>query len=133
MILSIQNMPTYCVYDKCSKRCSFNLPSENQGLYCFDHKFENMVDVKNKRCIHENCTKRPTFNLPTETQGLYCSEHKKENMVNVKHKWCIHENCTKIPVFNTRFQVRIIQLFYDDMYEEYLSKKEEDITYLICV
>tara|TARA_Y100000389_G_scaffold26815_1_gene23046 strand:+ start:5485 stop:5802 length:318 start_codon:yes stop_codon:yes gene_type:complete len=27
------------------------------------------------------------------------------------------------------FQVRTIQLFYDDMYEEYLSKKEEDITF----
>ena len=80
-------MTRKCCEYNCDKRPSFNLPTETKGLYCADHKKENMINVIEKRCcIEEGCIKRPSFNLPTETKGLYCVDHKKENMICVTVK-----------------------------------------------
>src|SRR3989344_4196037 len=84
-----------CLHEECNKRPTFNLPTETKGLYCSEHKLENMIDVIHKRCAHEGCNKRPNFNLPTEIRGLYCFKHKLENMVCVIVKRCVHEGCTK--------------------------------------
>ena len=89
-----------CIFDGCNKQPNFNLPTETNGIYCFDHKKENMIDIKSKRCIFDGCNKRPYFNLPTETKGIYCYDHKKENMIDVQHKRCIFEGCNKQPNFN---------------------------------
>ena len=89
-----------CLEEGCNKQPTFNLPAETKGIYCFEHKKENMIDVKNKRCLEEGCNTRPTFNLPTETKGIYCFEHKKENMIDVKSKRCLEEGCNKQPTFN---------------------------------
>jgi hypothetical protein len=90
---------------------TFNLPTETKGTYCFEHKQENMIDVKHKRCQFENCMKRPNFNLPTETKGIYCFEHKQENMINVKNKRCQFENCMKHPNFNLPTETKGIYCF----------------------
>ena len=89
-----------CMHEKCSKQPAFNLPTETKGIYCLEHKKENMISVTVKKCTHKGCSKRPSFNLPTETNGIYCFEHKKENMVDVKNKKCIYEECNKQPNFN---------------------------------
>ena len=54
-------MPTHCVHDGCTTSAAFNLPTETKGLYCADHKLENMINVKSKRCIYDGCTKQPTL------------------------------------------------------------------------
>jgi hypothetical protein len=89
-----------CQHENCNKLPNFNTPTETTGLFCFEHKKENMINVLSKRCQHQNCNKHPLFNLPKETTGLFCFEHKKENMINVKDKRCQHKNCNKIPNFN---------------------------------
>jgi len=89
-----------CLEPNCIKRPNFNIPIETKGLYCFDHRKENMIDVISKRCLEPNCIKRPNFNIPTETKGLYCFDHKKENMIDVKNKRCLEPNCIKRPTFN---------------------------------
>ena len=93
-------MPQKCINIDCTKIPSFNLPNKTETLYCFEHKKENMIDIKSKRCINIDCTKIPSFNLPNETNALYCSKHKKENMIDIKHKKCINEGCQKRPTFN---------------------------------
>lgn len=45
-------------------------------------------------------------------------------MVDVKHSKCIDCNT---------FKVKLIQLYYDDNYVEYMPIKEEDITLLVCI
>ena len=100
-----------CIYENCNKIPTFNLPTETRGLYCFEHKKENMINVKHKRCIHPNCNKQPSFNLPTETRGLYCFEHKKENMICVTVKRCIHPNCNTRPSFNLPTETRGLYCF----------------------
>jgi hypothetical protein len=35
-----------CIFDKCSKIPSFNLPTETKAIYCKEHKKENMIDIK---------------------------------------------------------------------------------------
>ena len=70
-----------CKETNCKTIPYFNVEGQTKALYCFNHKLENMVDVKNKTCVHPNCKKQPTFNEEGETKAKYCSEHKLENMV----------------------------------------------------
>jgi len=56
----------------CIKHPVFNIPTEKYGKFCFEHKLENMIDVKNKRCNHDGCIKIPNFNIPTEKDGTLC-------------------------------------------------------------
>jgi len=91
-------MPSKCIEPNCTKIPNFNISTETKGIYCADHKKENMIDVKHSKCIEPNCTKRPNFNIPTEIKGIYCAKHKKENMIDIKHSRCIEPNCTKQPI-----------------------------------
>ena len=93
-------MPTKCLEEKCNTRPNFNFQTEKVGIYCSEHKKENMIDVKNKRCLEEKCNTRPNFNLQNEKVGLYCKKHKKENMIDVVSKSCLEEKCNTIPYFN---------------------------------
>ena len=65
-----------CIYLNCKKQPNYNLEGETKGLYCFSHKKEEMIDVKNKKCNEEGCKTRPSYNLEGDTKGLYCYIHK---------------------------------------------------------
>ena len=104
-------MVKFCIFNGCKKRPTFNLPTETKAIYCFEHKKENMIDVKHKQCQENGCNKHPTFNLPTESKAIYCFEHKKENMINVKDKRCQENGCDKIPTFNLPTGTRAIYCF----------------------
>ena len=53
-----------CVEENCLKRPSLNFDSENKGIFCAQHKKQNMVDVRNKsKCVEENCLKQTNFNF----------------------------------------------------------------------
>ena len=80
------NKSRMCQHEGCNKRSSFNLPTEIVGIYCVNHKNENMVDVVSNLCVQEGCNSQPSCNFPTEVKRLYCAIHKKENMINVKNK-----------------------------------------------
>ncbi len=88
-----------CIYKGCKKRPNFNIEGE-YPLYCFAHKKEGMIDVKNHHCIHEGCKTRSNFNIEGE-KAMYCAAHKKEGMINVICKTCIHGGCKIYPTFNT--------------------------------
>lgn len=89
-----------CKEDNCNKHSIYNLPNEKIGIYCNEHKKENMIDIKNKKCLSKECDRRPNFNLPNEKNAIYCNEHKKENMVDINHKKCLENDCDKRPNFN---------------------------------
>jgi hypothetical protein len=89
-----------CVYNGCKTRPSFNNENKKNGLYCYNHKLPEMVDVVSKRCIYKDCKKRPNFNKIDEKVGIYCLEHKLPEMINVNDKRCIYKDCNKYPVFN---------------------------------
>ena len=60
-----------CIKENCLKNSSFNFDSETKGIYCAQHKKQNMVDIKHKsKCIEENCLKQPSFNFDSETKGI---------------------------------------------------------------
>ena len=61
-----------CVEENCLKQPSFNFDSETKGIYCVQHKKQNMIDVQNKSkcCLEENCLKRPCFNFDSENKGI---------------------------------------------------------------
>jgi hypothetical protein len=41
-------MSSKCIFENCIKQPSFNLPTEKNGLYCSEHKLENMINVVDK-------------------------------------------------------------------------------------
>jgi hypothetical protein len=92
-------MSRRCLHENCLTRPTFNYPTETKGIYCSQHKLENMICVTVKRCLHENCLVQPTFNYSTETKGIYCSQHKLENMISVHIKKCQHSKCKQTAVY----------------------------------
>jgi hypothetical protein len=90
-----------CKEEGCTKRPSFNIKGNISGIYCLEHKKDNMVDIVHKNCIEEGCTKRPNFNLSNEKTAIYCVKHKKENMINILEKRkCNNYGCNIQPRFN---------------------------------
>jgi hypothetical protein len=94
-------MPRRCKFEGgCDKQPYFNTSGEKSGLYCLEHKDDDMVDVIHKRCKSEGCNKQPKFNKPGETKGLYCVEHKDDGMIDVVNKRCKSEGCNRHPIYN---------------------------------
>jgi hypothetical protein len=89
-----------CNNIKCSKIASYNLENEKKGLYCKEHKLDDMVNVRCKMCAYKGCIKIPVYNEENEKSGLYCKEHKTDNMIDVITKTCIHNNCKKHRSYN---------------------------------
>jgi len=113
------------------KQPTFNLLNEKKALYCFEHKKENMIDIKNKRCCENNCMKIPNFNLPTETKALYCFEHKKENMIDIINKRCFENNCMKRPTFNLPTETKALYCF-EHKQVNMISISKKTCQYLKC-
>ena len=40
-----------CKEQNCNKQPLFNISNKNTGLYCSEHKKDNMVNVKSKQCL----------------------------------------------------------------------------------
>jgi hypothetical protein len=89
-----------CAHPDCKKIPSFSYEGQVNGLYCAEHRLENMVRVKSKKCAYPKCRKEPSFNYEEQVSGLYCANHCLENMVNVRHKRCTYLECKKQPNFN---------------------------------
>mgnify|MGYP000651606851 CR=1 FL=1 len=101
-------MPVKCI--TCNlKQPAFNLPDQKKGLYCFDCKTDNMINIKNPKCITCNI-KQPVFNLPDQKKGLYCSDCKKDGMIDIKSPKCITCNL-KQPYFNLPEQKKGLYCF----------------------
>jgi hypothetical protein len=46
---------TYCIHTGCKTYPTFNINGEINALYCFQHKLDNMINVKDKICITNLC------------------------------------------------------------------------------
>ena len=68
---------------------NFNKPGETIGIFCKEHKEEDMIDIKHKRCAREGCTKWPGFNVPGEKAGKFCKKHKLDGMTSVASTKCM--------------------------------------------
>jgi len=90
----------HCDFEYCLTTPAYNFKGCSYGLYCSEHKKENMINVKNRLCLEENCISRPLYNYENEKLAIYCSKHKKENMINVTTKHCIENDCKTIANFN---------------------------------
>jgi len=71
-----------CIFENCIKIPNFNLPTETKGIYCSEHKLENMINVKNKNCQYIKCKEQALFGLINK-RPQYCKEHKHDNMINL--------------------------------------------------
>ena len=118
-----------CIQENCKRQPNFNEEGQTKGLFCSEHKSENMVDVISKTCVHPNCNTQPFYNFEGE-KAKYCSEHKLENMVNVKNKTC------KTPLCNIKVRDKYdeyclrcnIHLFPDKPIARNYKTKEKNVT-----
>jgi hypothetical protein len=85
---------------KCNNRPLYNYKGEKMGIYCKEHKLDDMIDVLNKTCIIGNCELKPSYNYKGKKEYLYCKTHKLDDMVDIKHKTCIIDNCEITPFYN---------------------------------
>jgi hypothetical protein len=120
-----------CIHDGCKTIPTFNMSGEKKGLYCFAHKLDGMMDVKNKTCIHPECKTRPIFNTNSETKGLYCSAHKLDGMVDVINKTCIHPGCKVLPSCNKHGETKPLYCFAHKM-SEMVDVKSKTCIYQEC-
>lgn len=95
------------------KKCkpSFNVPGKAPD-YCSKcaKKYDNMVNVNNKKCCFvfsdkSQCGNNPLFNLPGKKGGMYCSSHAPDGYIDVFHSKCIYEDkdggkCNLSPSYN---------------------------------
>lgn len=44
-----------CLEENCEIYANFNLPNEQMGIYCKNHKKNNMINVNVSKCKHYNC------------------------------------------------------------------------------
>ena len=77
------NYDDICIIDKCTKSSNYNLVSL-RPLYCYEHKSDDMINLKNKQCIIPECNITASFNIMGNMTCVYCYKHKMDDMVNVK-------------------------------------------------
>lgn len=91
-----------CKHMGCTKCPIYNIQGERKGLYCKDHKKEDMVCVTVKKCIEDGCLISARFNDKGLKSVLYCKAHMKPGMVDVVHKVCIEKDCEQRATYNKK-------------------------------
>lgn len=91
-----------CQAENCKNSPSYNYCYETKRLYCFEHKLNNMINIKDIKnlCTFEGCSKRANYNYENLSEAIYCCQHKLDNMFDVNHKRCLFEGCKIRPSFN---------------------------------
>jgi hypothetical protein len=102
-----------CLVEGCIINANFNYEYEKVPIYCFTHKKNDMINIKNKNinCIYKNCKIRASYNLKNNKKPLYCTNHKTDEMINVTHSFCKFNNCLIIPVYNYENEKKPIYCF----------------------
>jgi hypothetical protein len=81
-----------CLHEACNKQPAYNFHGETTGLYCVEHKLENMINVVSKTCAYEGCTIRPSHGYPGN-KSTHCASHKLEGHILKPNAKCIIDNC----------------------------------------
>lgn len=92
-------MPPKCKNQDCNKQACFG-HKNLRGIYCKDHKDDDMFYVYLQKCKFKDCNVRPSYNYSDQKSGKYCTKHKLENMVDVVTRKCRFKTCNKTPTFN---------------------------------
>lgn len=109
----------------CKKRPSFNLAGNKEGLYCYEHKKADMINVTAKKCVY--CKETiATFGNKGSREAICCRQHREQFReefgtypVDVRHKVCKEEGCI----------YRRYKDFEDYCYECYKQKFPADIKF----
>jgi len=99
-----KNIPsTQCHSNNCELPALFNFKGELEGVFCFFHKLESMVNVKKQKrsCEHKDCHIRPTFGVK-ESRPRFCATHRLPGMVFVAIPRCRQEGCKEIPIYGKK-------------------------------
>lgn len=90
-----------CTAPGCTKLSPcFNVEGQTRGIFCADHKLDNMVDVFHARCQADGCKARAHFGLP----GLAltrCTKHALAGMLRNSRKRCATDGCTEVAVWGS--------------------------------
>ena len=89
----VRNVNFKCDFEKCNSPAFYNFENEKIPSYCYNHKHEEMINVRNISEHSEN-----TYSINHEKKALYYSKDKKN--VSYKNLKCKFEGCNIIPSFN---------------------------------
>ncbi len=77
-----------CSVTDCFIRACFNKSNETKGIYCYEHKETDMIDVISKKCINEECTKQAKYIHNYYCAGCYMGG---KNIYGIKEKAIMDE------------------------------------------
>jgi hypothetical protein len=72
----------YCKEKDCETRPSFNISTETVGMYCFEHKKKNMINVESIGCNHPKCIENKIYGFKNK-KPQFCFNHKEKDMINL--------------------------------------------------
>ena len=91
-----------CKNGNCKNFPSYNYCGEIKRIFCFEHKLEDMINIKDLKrvCKFVGCKISANYNYKNFDEGIYCFHHKLEDMIDVKHNKCLFNECNTRPSFN---------------------------------
>jgi hypothetical protein len=100
-----------CKFPGCTRIPHFNVPGSTVGLYCGEHRVEEMVNLNHRRChggpLGQVCMTRPKFNYPNQAgRGVCCAAHKEDGMVDVISDRCADPLCQKRAAYGWNGQLK---------------------------
>jgi hypothetical protein len=108
----------FCKEINCNKRPTFNIIN-NPPHYCYKHKKDNMINVKDPLC--KECPKTASFNYKDSKIGLYCYDHSKESMINIYSLRCKKEDCDIIIRHNNKYDGYCVNCYIKEFPNEKIS------------
>ncbi len=92
MIYISSNKNNHCL--ECNTVPYYNYKGQKKGIYCFEHKKDNMINVIDKKC--EVCNEKIAM-WGYEKDKLRCTEHREYDMINLRPcKMCEECNLKKV-------------------------------------
>ena len=65
------------------------------AVFCSSHRFQVMINVRNKQCRHDKCTTLPSFGYERR-KPMYCCIHRLNGMINIVSPICKTQGCDTI-------------------------------------
>jgi hypothetical protein len=85
-----------CTVEGCGARAIYNVWPNKNGILCFEHRTDDMINVKTTRCVTDGCFTVPVFNFPDQKRGERCFNHREQGMIDVRNPRCKTPMCDVI-------------------------------------
>lgn len=103
-------MTKFCQEDGCKISAVFGNKGE-KPMYCSEHKYFGMINLKSKRCESDACDLIAVYGIKGG-KIQFCKKHSKEGMIDIKSRICDEETCKMRGIFGIKIIGQNTKLTY---------------------